>query len=121
MDAFRIGHGYDSHRFGANRPLKLGGVEIPGAPGLRGHSDADALLHAIIDAVLGAAALGDIGSHFPDTDPAWRDADSALLLATVVREVRTAGWRVCDCVCQGRVRLLRSNGILIFDQCEMPG
>ena len=94
MDAFRIGHGYDSHRFGANRPLKLGGVEIPGAPGLRGHSDADALLHAIIDAVLGAAALGDIGSHFPDTDSAWRDADSASLLATVVREVRTACWRV---------------------------
>ena len=94
MDAFRIGHGYDSHRFGANRPLKLGGVEIPGARGLLGHSDADALLHAVIDALLGAAALGDIGSHFPDTDPAWRDADSALLLATVVREVRTAGWRV---------------------------
>ena len=94
MDTIRIGHGYDSHRFGANRPLKLGGVEIPGAPGLRGHSDADALLHAIIDAVLGAAALGDIGSHFPDNDERWRGADSAKLLSAVVTEVGAAGWTV---------------------------
>ena len=96
MERFRIGHGYDSHRFGAGRPLVLGGVEIPDAPGLLGHSDADALLHAIIDALLGAAALGDIGAHFPDSDPAWKDADSAAMLAAVVREVKAAGWTVCN-------------------------
>ena len=90
----RIGFGYDSHRFAEGRRLFLGGVEFPGETGLDGHSDADVLLHAVIDAILGAAAMGDIGSHFPDTDPAWRDADSAALLATVVREVRTVGWRV---------------------------
>ena len=94
MDAFRIGHGYDLHRFDAARPLKLGGVLIPGESGLAGHSDGDALLHAVADALLGAAALGDIGSHFPDTDPAWEGADSAGLLAAVVREVNAAGWTV---------------------------
>lgn len=90
----RIGFGYDSHRFDETRPLMLGGVEIQDSPGLRGHSDADVLIHAVIDALLGAAALGDIGSHFPDTDPRWKGADSAKLLESVVAEVRAAGWRV---------------------------
>ena len=74
----RIGFGYDSHRFEDGRRLVLGGVEFPGETGLKGHSDADVLVHAVIDALLGAAALGDIGSHFPDSDPKWKDADSAL-------------------------------------------
>ncbi|MDO4366875.1 MAG: 2-C-methyl-D-erythritol 2,4-cyclodiphosphate synthase, partial [bacterium] len=77
----RVGLGYDSHRFTDERKLMLGGVEIPGSRGLAGHSDADVLIHALIDALLGAAARGDIGSHFPDTDPAWAGADSAQLLA----------------------------------------
>ena len=88
----RIGFGYDSHRFEPGRRLVLGGVEFPGETGLRGHSDADVLIHAIIDALLGAAALGDIGSHFPDTDPKWKDADSAKLLEAVVVEVLGAGF-----------------------------
>ena len=92
----RIGYGYDSHRFEEGRRLVLGGVEFPGETGLRGHSDADALIHAIIDALLGAAALGDIGARFPDDDPAWKDADSAKMLADVVREVRGAGWSVAN-------------------------
>ena len=92
----RIGFGYDSHRFEEERRLVLGGVEFPGETGLKGHSDADVLIHAIVDALLGAAALGDIGSHFPDTDPKWKDADSAQLLAEVVREVRGAGWAIAN-------------------------
>ena len=92
----RIGYGYDSHRFEPGRRLVLGGVEFPGETGLKGHSDADVLIHAIIDALLGAAALGDIGSHFPDTDPKWRDADSAKLLESVMREIRTAGYQVAN-------------------------
>ena len=88
----RIGYGYDSHRFEPGRRLVLGGVEFPGETGLKGHSDADVLLHAIIDALLGAAALGDIGSHFPDTDPKWKGADSAKLLEAVVAEVLGAGF-----------------------------
>ena len=90
----RIGYGYDSHRFEEGRPLYLGGVHIPGATGLVGHSDADVLIHALIDSLLGAAALGDIGSHFPDTDAKWRGADSAELLKAVVAEVSEAGYRV---------------------------
>jgi len=90
----RIGYGYDSHRFEEGRKLVLGGVEFPGETGLKGHSDADVLIHAIIDALLGAAALGDIGSHFPDTDPEWKDADSSVLLAEVVKEIRSAGYKV---------------------------
>ena len=92
----RIGFGYDSHRFAEGRPLVLGGVDIPGAAGLAGHSDADVLLHAVIDALLGAAALGDIGSHFPDTDPKWKGADSAKLLEAVMEEVAAAGYRVVN-------------------------
>lgn len=90
----RIGFGYDSHRFEEGRRLVLGGVEFPGETGLAGHSDADALIHAIIDALFGAAALGDIGSHFPDTDPKWKDADSTRLLEAAVREIESAGYRI---------------------------
>ena len=90
----RIGYGYDSHRFQEGRRLVLGGVEFPGETGLAGHSDADVLIHAIIDALLGAAALGDIGSHFPDTDAKWKGADSAKLLEAVVAEIAAAGYRV---------------------------
>ena len=92
----RIGYGYDSHRFEEGRRLVLGGVEFPGETGLKGHSDADVLVHAIIDALLGAAALGDIGSRFPDDDPAWKDADSARLLESIIRDVRGAGWTVSN-------------------------
>jgi 2-C-methyl-D-erythritol 2,4-cyclodiphosphate synthase len=87
----RTGIGIDSHRFEAGRRLVLGGVEIPFELGLAGHSDADVLAHAIADALLGAAGLGDIGQHFPDTDEQWRDADSMELLRTVVARVREAG------------------------------
>ena len=96
----RIGYGYDSHRFapqgdgGEAKPLVLGGVEFPGEPGLVAHSDGDALVHAIIDALLGAAALGDIGALFPDDDPAWRGADSAKMLESVVKKIRTAGYSI---------------------------
>ena len=89
----RVGVGYDVHRFEAGRKLILGGVEIPFERGLAGHSDADALIHAIIDALLGAAALGDIGSHFPDTDEAYRGADSRELLARAVALLAERGMR----------------------------
>ncbi|MEF8938212.1 MAG: 2-C-methyl-D-erythritol 2,4-cyclodiphosphate synthase [Salinivenus sp.] len=88
----RIGIGYDVHRLVPGRPLVLGGVTIPHDTGLAGHSDADVLLHALADALLGAAALGDLGRHFPDTDPEWEGADSLALLSTVVEEVREAGY-----------------------------
>lgn len=84
---FRIGFGYDVHRFAENRRLILGGVEIQHDFGLEGHSDADVLLHAITDAVLGAAALGDIGTHFPDSDPAYKNADSSILLKDAYSKV----------------------------------
>ena len=92
LNALRIGEGWDTHQLVTGRPLVLGGVTIPHTHGLLGHSDADALLHAITDALLGAAALGDIGRHFPDTDPAFRGADSGVLLAEAVRRVRAAGF-----------------------------
>ncbi len=90
----RIGFGYDSHVFDAARPLVLGGVAIPGCDGLKAHSDGDVLIHALIDALFGAAALGDIGSHFPDTDMRWRGADSTELLRTAVMDVRAAGFEI---------------------------
>jgi 2-C-methyl-D-erythritol 2,4-cyclodiphosphate synthase len=90
----RTGIGVDSHRFAAGRRLVLGGVEIPHDQGLAGHSDADVLAHAIIDALLGAAGLGDIGRHFPDTDERWRDADSMDLLRAAFGQVEGAGWAV---------------------------
>jgi 2-C-methyl-D-erythritol 2,4-cyclodiphosphate synthase len=92
LNGMRIGEGWDTHALVAGRPLVLGGVTIPHSHGLLGHSDADALLHAITDALLGAAALGDIGRHFPDTDPAFQGADSTALLAEAARRVRAAGF-----------------------------
>ena len=90
----RVGMGYDVHRLVEERRLILGGVEIPYEKGLLGHSDADVLLHAIMDAMLGAAALGDIGRHFPDTDPAYKGADSMVLLQACREKLRAAGYRV---------------------------
>lgn len=91
----RVGQGYDVHPFSddPDRPLVLGGVAFPGERGLDGHSDADVIAHAVIDALLGAAGLGDIGAHFPDTDPAWAGADSIDLLCRAVADVRDAGWQ----------------------------
>jgi 2-C-methyl-D-erythritol 2,4-cyclodiphosphate synthase len=90
----RTGIGYDVHRFAEGRPLILGGVHLPHPRGLEGHSDADVLLHAIADAILGACALGDIGHHFPPSDPAYRDADSVKLLAQVAQLVATQGFEI---------------------------
>ena len=90
----RTGFGYDSHRLVPGRRLVLGGVDIPFEKGLAGHSDADALIHAIIDAILGALGAGDIGAHFPDTDPAWKDASSLVLLGHIVRLAGERGYRV---------------------------
>ena len=91
---FRIGEGWDTHALVPGRPLIIGGVHIPHTVGLLGHSDADVLLHAITDALLGAAALGDIGSHFPDTDVRFKGADSSVLLAEIGRSVAAQGWRI---------------------------
>lgn len=90
----RVGEGWDVHQLVAGRKLILGGVEVPHTTGLLGHSDADVLLHAITDALLGAAGLGDIGRHFPDTDAQFRGADSAVLLGEAARRVRAAGWEI---------------------------
>lgn len=95
----RIGHGYDAHRFAEpsdNRPLMLGGIEVPHDRGLIAHSDGDALIHALCDALLGAVALGDIGRHFPDTDQAYKNADSAVLLQSVLGLVKNLGWSVVN-------------------------
>jgi 2-C-methyl-D-erythritol 2,4-cyclodiphosphate synthase len=92
----RIGHGYDVHPFAAGRALVLGGVRIPHDKGLAGHSDADALIHAVCDACLGAAGLGDIGRHFPDTDPRYKDIDSRLLLRRVRETLAARGWCVTN-------------------------
>ncbi len=90
----RVGLGYDSHRFADGRPLVVGGVHVPGERGLAGHSDGDAVCHAVTDAVLGAAGLGDVGGLFPDTDPAWKDADSLVLLRDAFSRVQGAGWQI---------------------------
>jgi 2-C-methyl-D-erythritol 2,4-cyclodiphosphate synthase len=92
LPMMRVGEGWDVHQLVSGRPLVLGGISIAHSHGLLGHSDADALLHAITDALLGAAALGDIGRHFPDTDPQFKGADSGVLLAEAARRVRAAGW-----------------------------
>ncbi|MDQ2150362.1 2-C-methyl-D-erythritol 2,4-cyclodiphosphate synthase [Alcaligenaceae bacterium C4P045] len=94
--AFRVGQGFDVHALVDGRPLIIGGVTIPHTQGLAGHSDADVLLHAITDAVLGAAGLGDIGRHFPDTDPAYLGADSRVLLREAMRRVAEQGWTVVN-------------------------
>lgn len=126
MHRIRIGHGYDVHRLVENRKLILGGVEIPFERGLLGHSDADVLLHAISDALLGAVALGDIGKHFPDTDPRYAGADSMLLLKEVVRLVRNEDYQVgnldATILCQrpklaGFIAAMREN---IAACCEIP-
>jgi 2-C-methyl-D-erythritol 2,4-cyclodiphosphate synthase len=96
LPTLRIGEGWDTHALVEGRRLILGGVDIPHTHGLLGHSDADALLHAITDALFGAAALGDIGRHFPDTDPQFRGADSAALLSEAGRRVRAAGWSIAN-------------------------
>ena len=96
MSKLRIGHGYDVHKLVSDRKLILGGVDIPYEKGLLGHSDADVLLHAISDALLGAAALGDIGKHFPDTDMAYKNADSLVLLAKVGEIIKDAGYQVSN-------------------------
>lgn len=102
----RVGQGFDVHRFADDpaRRLVLGGVEFDGERGLVGHSDADAVAHACADALLGAAGLGDLGQHFPDTDPRWEGADSVALLAEVARMVRAGGWEIgnvdCSVVCE---------------------
>jgi 2-C-methyl-D-erythritol 2,4-cyclodiphosphate synthase len=96
MLGMRIGQGYDIHELVADRPLIIGGVRIPHERGLRGHSDADVLLHAVTDALFGAAALGDIGRHFPDTDPAFAGADSRVLLREARARVRAAGYVIVN-------------------------
>ncbi len=93
---FRVGLGYDCHRFAPGRKLVLGGVEVPHEKGLQGHSDADVLVHAIIDALLGASGLQDIGTHFPDTDPEYRDISSMKLLQETLRRLTQAGYRVVN-------------------------
>lgn len=122
----RIGHGYDVHRLVPDRKLILGGVEIPYEKGLLGHSDADVLLHALSDALLGAAALGDIGQHFPDTDERYRGADSRVLLRAVVSLLFERGYRVenvdCTILAQrpklaGFIPLMREN---IASDLEIP-
>lgn len=101
---FRLGQGFDVHALVEGRPCIIGGVTIPFAKGLLGHSDADVLLHAITDALLGAAGLGDIGRHFPDTDPQWKGADSRELLRGAVTLLHASGWGVgnvdCTVICQ---------------------
>jgi 2-C-methyl-D-erythritol 2,4-cyclodiphosphate synthase len=102
----RVGQGFDVHRAGDDptRPLVLGGCRFPGLPGLVGHSDGDAVAHGVAEALLGAAGLGDIGQHFPDTDPAFEAADSVELLRQVVAEVRAVGWSIgnadCSVICE---------------------
>ena len=95
--SFRIGQGYDAHRLVEGRPLVLGGEVIPFDRGLDGFSDADVLLHALGDALLGAAGLGDLGSHFPPGDPKWENADSRDLLREILFQIRDAGWRIVNC------------------------
>jgi 2-C-methyl-D-erythritol 2,4-cyclodiphosphate synthase len=99
MMNFRVGEGWDVHALVPGRKLILGGIEVPFTLGLLGHSDADVLLHAITDAVLGAAGLGDIGRHFPDTDPAFKGADSSALLAEAMRRVRAQGYTLNNLDC----------------------
>lgn len=94
--SMRVGQGFDVHALVEGRPLIIGGVRIPHTHGLLGHSDADVLLHAVTDAVLGAAGLGDIGRHFPDTDPAYKGADSRVLLRAAMEKVRAGGWSVVN-------------------------
>jgi len=108
MSACRVGLGWDIHRLAAGRPLLVGGVRIPAEFGAEGHSDADVLCHAVTDALLGAAALGDIGQHFPDTDPRWADASSLLLLSHAL-----------ELVCHRGYRLLFVDAVVILEQPKL--
>lgn len=99
MIDFRVGFGYDSHRFAPDRPLVIGGIVIPYPLGLAAHSDGDVLIHAVCDAILGAAGLRDIGTWFPDTDATWKNADSTMLLAKVVEVVTSKGWKINNLDC----------------------
>lgn len=121
----RVGQGFDVHRFADapvdGRVLVLGGVAFPGEPVLVGHSDADVIAHAAADALLGAAGLGDIGQHYPDTDPAWKGADSLAILRDVAGKVRAAGWRVgnvdCSVVCeQPRIAPVRDEMVRLLSE-----
>jgi len=96
---FRVGLGHDRHRLVPGRPLVLGGVTIPFELGLEGHSDADVLLHAVTDAILGAASLGDIGEWFPNTDPQWANVDSAVFVRKAIEEIRRRGWEIANLDC----------------------
>jgi 2-C-methyl-D-erythritol 2,4-cyclodiphosphate synthase len=120
----RIGNGFDVHKFEPGRKLILGGVEIPSEQGLLGHSDADVLVHAVMDALLGALALGDIGKWFPDTDPAYTNADSIALLQAILNDERVAGWLLgnldCTIVAQtpklaGFIDSMRANLAVVFN------
>lgn len=99
MIDFRVGFGYDSHRFAPDRPLVIGGIVIPYHLGLAAHSDGDVLIHAVCDAILGAAGLRDIGTWFPDTDATWKNADSTMLLRKVMEEVSSKGWKINNLDC----------------------
>ena len=124
--SLRVGQGVDVHRFSDDpaRPLVLGGITVPGAPGLAGHSDADALCHALADALLGAVGLGDLGTHFPDTDDRFAGADSTTLLAEVLSMLATRGWRPqnadCTVVCE-RPRLAGHTGSMSARLGEILG
>lgn len=121
---WRIGQGSDVHALVPGRALFIGGVELAHPQGALGHSDADVLLHAITDALLGAAGLGDIGTHFPDTDPRWRDADSALMLAEVARHVRAGGWEIVNIdstVCAQAPRLAAHVGRMAGNIAQATG
>jgi 2-C-methyl-D-erythritol 2,4-cyclodiphosphate synthase len=117
----RVGIGYDSHRFGGPGPLVLGGVEVEHEHGLEGHSDADVLTHAVIDAVLGAAGLGDLGTHFPPTDERWRDADSRDLLRTVLGMIEGAVTNVDATVICERPRLAPHRERMAANLTEVLG
>jgi 2-C-methyl-D-erythritol 4-phosphate cytidylyltransferase/2-C-methyl-D-erythritol 2,4-cyclodiphosphate synthase len=97
MNTIRIGQGFDVHRLRMDRPLMLCGLELPSMPGLEGHSDADVALHSVIDALLGAVAAGDLGEHFPSSDPRWRDVESRVFVHRALELVREAGYRLVNC------------------------
>jgi 2-C-methyl-D-erythritol 2,4-cyclodiphosphate synthase len=125
MIDIRVGQGFDIHRFASEpipgRVLMLGGVAFPGEPVLVGHSDADVIAHAVADALLGAAGMGDIGEHYPDTDPAWKGADSVAIVADVAAKVTAAGWRIgnvdCSVVCESpRISPMRERMVSILSK-----
>jgi len=120
----RIGQGYDVHKFGEGRKLILGGVEFDHPRGLVGHSDADVLTHAVMDALLGAAGLGDIGMHFPDTDPAYADSSSIELLRTVVRAVNELGYRIANLdatIVAGEPTIGPKRGAMVAELAQATG